>query len=460
VLDFDRDAEGRHFLVMEYVEGRDLDALRDTGPLPPSAIVYITTETLRGLGYAHNLPVPKRGMRGVIHRDVSPHNVLLSWEGSVKLSDFGIAKAREASAATASTLVKGKAAYMSPEQANGEQLDGRSDLFAVGVMLWELLTGQQLFVGTTQEALAQIFFRPIPRPNTIRPSISADLDAVTMRLLERDRNARYATAEHAIADLARCADLPRDGRSELVRILAERFPSAINERLSGRIPTHQPHSPSGAELKGTALERTTAAPVVQSWGTPATTLGVAASQSVAQQVKRSRAPYAIAAIGVAAAATAGVIALQPKDATDSSNSHVQSGNSAAAPAAPPVLPDAAATARVTIESVPSGAEILIDGTSRGTAPLNVQMPAGRAFTVVATRDGFADASTTATAVREGQIVSLTLLAKPASPPDGSTATSRSTKKPVTKPRPSSTVRPATGSNATKPGFDPNDVGGD
>ncbi|MBA3455858.1 MAG: serine/threonine protein kinase [Deltaproteobacteria bacterium] len=116
VLDFDRDPEDRLFLVMEYVEGRDLDAIGDTGLLPSSTIIFVITEVLRGLGYAHDLPVPKHGMRGVVHRDVSPHNVLVSWEGAVKVSDFGIAKAREASAATASTMIKGKAAYMSPEQ--------------------------------------------------------------------------------------------------------------------------------------------------------------------------------------------------------------------------------------------------------------------------------------------------------------------------------------------------------
>ena len=140
VLDFDRDAEKRLFLVMELVEGKDLDALISTGVLPFPVVVFVISEVLRGLGYAHDLPVGS-DVRGVVHRDVSPHNVLLSWEGAVKVSDFGIAKARAASEATASEFIKGKPAYMSPEQANGQRLDGRSDLFAVGVMLWEMLVG-------------------------------------------------------------------------------------------------------------------------------------------------------------------------------------------------------------------------------------------------------------------------------------------------------------------------------
>jgi serine/threonine protein kinase len=111
LLDFDRDPDGRLFLVMEYVEGRDLACLAETGLLPFSTVNYIISEILCGLGYAHDLPMAGP-VRGLVHRDVSPSNVLLSWEGAVKVSDFGIAKAREASAAAASTLIKGKVAYI------------------------------------------------------------------------------------------------------------------------------------------------------------------------------------------------------------------------------------------------------------------------------------------------------------------------------------------------------------
>jgi len=166
---------------------------------------------LCGLGHAHELPNGST-IRGIVHRDVSPHNVLLSWEGGVKVSDFGIAKAREATQATASTLLKGKPSYMSPEQANGEQLDGRSDLFAVGVVLWELMTGQRLFDGTSRESIAQVMFRPIPKPSTHRKDTPADLEAVVMRLLERDRAARFPNATAAVEALSLCKDAPRNGR--------------------------------------------------------------------------------------------------------------------------------------------------------------------------------------------------------------------------------------------------------
>ncbi len=226
VLDFDRDAEGRLFLVMELVEGKDLDALVATGLLPVPVVIFIIAEVLRGLGFAHDLPVGA-GMRGIVHRDVSPHNVLLSWEGAVKVSDFGIAKARAASEATASQFIKGKPAYMSPEQANGQPLDGRSDLFAVGVMMWEMLVGKRLFVAEdTRATIAAVLFGQIPRPRSLRGDVPKDVERVVMKLLERDLPARYATAEQALADLLACSDAPRDGREVLVTALAERFPDA------------------------------------------------------------------------------------------------------------------------------------------------------------------------------------------------------------------------------------------
>jgi serine/threonine-protein kinase len=233
VLDFDRDADGQLFLVMELIDGVDLDDLIATGLLPFDVVIFVIAEVLRGLGFAHDLPSDSN-VPGVIHRDVSPHNVLLSWEGAVKISDFGIAKARAATAgATASVFIKGKPSYMSPEQANGQRLDGRSDLFAVGVVLWEMLVGQRLFVGDDNRAtLAAVLFGRIPRPRALRPEVPRDLDRVAMKLLERDLPARYATAEVAIADLMSCSDAPRAGREALSAVLAERFPDEVPVRHS------------------------------------------------------------------------------------------------------------------------------------------------------------------------------------------------------------------------------------
>jgi serine/threonine protein kinase len=223
VFELARDDDGRPFLVMEVVDGPTLDRVLGTGALPVPAIVYVVEEVLRGLAYAHDLPAEGDDVKGLVHRDISPHNVLLSWQGDVKISDFGVAKARLASNATASEMIKGKPAYMSPEQANGEPVDGRSDLFAVGVMVWEMLCGRSLFSGaSTHETLARLMFAPIPSPRSLRPDVPEDLEAVVVRLLARERAERYSDANAAIADLLACADRRSDGRALLAQLLHER----------------------------------------------------------------------------------------------------------------------------------------------------------------------------------------------------------------------------------------------
>ena len=250
VLDFDRDAEQRLFLVMELVEGRDLHALNATGLLPFPLVIHIIAEVLRGLGHAHDAQLGGN-VKGVVHRDVSPHNILLSWEGDVKVSDFGLAKARDASQATATDFVKGKPAYMSPEQANGQPLDGRSDLFAVGVMLWEMLTGKRLFsTEDTRATLAAVLFGKIPRPRQLRPEVPKDLEKVAMKLLEREPSARFRTARDAVRDLEVCAAATR-GRELLVPLLHSRFASALHAEGT---------SPAAADVIVPRLERSTAWP--------------------------------------------------------------------------------------------------------------------------------------------------------------------------------------------------------
>ena len=230
VLDFDRDEAGRFFLVMELIRGADLRRLMDTGRLPIPIAVHVAAEMLRGLDYAHELE--SDGVRlGIVHRDISPHNVMVSWDGAVKLVDFGIAKAMAATGISRTGTIKGKVAYMSPEQASALELDGRTDVFAVGVVLHEILVGDRLFRGNTEpEILARLLTQPIPRPIELAPQVPADLDGVVMKMLERDRDARYLSAHSALeALLATSATSPRAGL-ELEEILAERFPGEAPRR--------------------------------------------------------------------------------------------------------------------------------------------------------------------------------------------------------------------------------------
>jgi len=258
VLDFDRDLEGRFFLVMELIRGMDLRQLADSGVLPIDVAVHISGEMLRGLDYAHELEHDGRRL-GIVHRDISPHNVMISWDGQVKLVDFGIAKAVAATGVSRSGTLKGKLAYMSPEQAGALELDGRSDVFAVGVVLHELITGERLFRGSTEpEVLARVLTQPIPRPGEKRAGVPPLLDDAVMRMLERDRDRRFASAHDALEALLATASAR--GGLELERLLADRFPDRARRRRPATAasgsggapiatptdPTSVPDTPSGS----------------------------------------------------------------------------------------------------------------------------------------------------------------------------------------------------------------------
>jgi hypothetical protein len=215
---------------MELVSGVDLRKLASSGPLPWGVIAFLLAEVLNGLGYAHELEAGGKPLR-IVHRDVSPHNVMVSWDGAVKIVDFGIAKALAATGASRSNTLKGKMAYMSPEQAHGLELDGRADVFAVGVMGHELITGQKLFPGQTEvEVLARLLTQPIAWPRAWRPDVPADLEAVVMQMLERDRNARFANAQAAQEALLATSVVDPRAQIALRELLRQRFPEAPRRR--------------------------------------------------------------------------------------------------------------------------------------------------------------------------------------------------------------------------------------
>jgi hypothetical protein len=221
---------GRFFLVMELIKGVDLRTLIRSGPLPIAVSTFVAGEVLRGLDYAHSME--HDGRRScIVHRDISPHNIMLSWQGAVKVVDFGIAKAIEGSMVSRSGSLKGKVSYMSPEQVHGKQIDGRSDLFALGIVLYEILSNSRLFVGKTDaETLSLLLTKPFPRCRELNPEVPEDLDAVVMRLLERDRNRRYTTALEAVEDLASCSTASARARLDLESLLVARFPDQAPAR--------------------------------------------------------------------------------------------------------------------------------------------------------------------------------------------------------------------------------------
>jgi eukaryotic-like serine/threonine-protein kinase len=200
------EVEGEYFLAMEYVDGRPLDkiikrALRAGLPaLPVPLATFITLEICRGLHYAHTRLDDSGKPLGIVHRDISPDNVLISYEGQVKIVDFGIAKARlQRGFNTEPGMVKGKYLYFSPEQARGEQVDARTDVWATGIVLYELLCGRLPVEGPEYAALPKLVGGAFPRPRMLNAELPEELDTLTMKALALRREARFESS-HAFGD--------------------------------------------------------------------------------------------------------------------------------------------------------------------------------------------------------------------------------------------------------------------
>lgn len=209
IYDYGR-VDGVSFLAMEYVEGKNLRqflkrliSMKSMFSIDMSC--HIVSQVCNALSYAHAFRDRMTGEHiGLVHRDVSPQNVMISYDGGVKLFDFGIAKAKSASEATQAGVIKGKPSYLSPEQISGEVLDGRSDVFSLGIVLWEMLTAKRLFVADNDMAiLRMIQSSRIEAPSTYNPSIPQTLDAIVLKSLARDRDKRYRTGEEMQRDLHR-----------------------------------------------------------------------------------------------------------------------------------------------------------------------------------------------------------------------------------------------------------------
>ena len=360
VIDFDRDADNCLFLVMELVVGKDLNQLvKSEAFLPLPVVIFVISEVLRGLGYAHELVADGKHL-GIVHRDVSPHNVLLSWEGAVKVSDFGIAKAAAATDATRSGMLKGKVSYMSPEQANQQPLDGRSDLFAVGIMLYEMLVGHPPFQGgSISEILAHMLVRPPVPPRQLRPELPEDIERVTLKLLEKDRDHRYATGHDAARDLLACAHASTSGADELASLLATWFPGEIPPR-----PTRASAAATAIEVKHTptpSLGDAAPRPATLSYShgttpTPAGQVGAAQASAIeaARAPTSSRKQLLVALamfLAVAAAGTLAVMSLTGGDKSPTAASPTASFDAASA-AIDAGVADAAISHDATVDANP------------------------------------------------------------------------------------------------------------
>ncbi|MFZ1864715.1 MAG: serine/threonine-protein kinase [Polyangiales bacterium] len=235
--------EGSFVLVMEHVEGCDLqrviELLRKADrSFPVDLAVYVLAEVCRALDYAHRMLDAKGAPAGIVHRDVSPQNILLSRAGEVKIADFGIAKTTVRRSDPDAQVLKGKYFYMSPEQASAEPLDHRSDIFSAGIVLWELLVGRRLYQeGDVGSLLHAVRRARVPPPSTLRDGVPFEIDAIIAGATARDPGKRYPDAAAMAHALERC--LTRRSSAHAAR--------RIDELLAG-LPYQEPAKVGSDEM--------------------------------------------------------------------------------------------------------------------------------------------------------------------------------------------------------------------
>lgn len=446
-----------YFIAMEYLEGQPLhrvaQALAHRGErMAPAMAAHVLAEALRGLDHAHGMTDYDGSRLGIVHRDVSPQNIHVAYDGQVRVLDFGIAKAALNTSHTQAGVLKGKFAYMSPEQTTGDNVDCRSDIFAAGVVLWELLAGERLFKGDNAAALGQLVKAHIDPPSSRCAGVPAQLDAIVMRAVRRDPDERYATAQEMALALESFlhATGERATREDVARCLSDLFGDA-REEAQRNIQAHmaalpRPSSPS--------------LPMLQTGGHPALTTSSSGIVEVLSSVdvfvptplppspppRRSRATLLRYGGAVAAAGGAAVLALTllarkaPAAATSSQAPPAQR------PSTAPSMPEVESF-HLTLTSDPLEAHVEWAGKSVGQTPMLIDLLAGPQ-TFVLSREGYFSTSVivNVTPSMDGHTQSRTVVLVPR--PSGTSTTSAhpgnvegKTRRAVTSAKPSPAAAP-------------------
>jgi serine/threonine-protein kinase len=401
-----------YFLVMEYIEGDHFgsllrEAARAGKNVPASVALRVVVDALEGLGAAHTLADADGKPLGIVHRDISPHNILVGTDGTARITDFGVAKAEVRLSSTRDGQFKGKLAYMAPEQASSGFADQRSDLFGMGVVLWEALVGRRLFKAENNgELLNRLLYAPIPAPSEYVPEL-APLDGVLAKALERDAEGRFQTAsefvdaiEEAASAVGGVANQRVVGRAvkELLGPKIEReavgIRSAIDslgrsELSSAAIPRPEPTGMIGLAQSGERASSASQPSQVRRAAPEDMTMGAKPSNLPSEEhAAPSRAPLVagiaagIVAVALLAAAGIGWVMLRdPEGASTATTPAAPAAPATAAPTAP-----AAPTTGAAAEGAPSVGEAGATGegttasTTTGTAPATAPTadPAGEA----------------------------------------------------------------------------------
>jgi serine/threonine protein kinase len=370
--------EGACALVMEYLEGQPLNRFRSQLQDDPRALsIYLAVliEALSGIDYAHKLTDYQGAPLNIVHRDISPHNVFVTYAGEVKVLDFGIAKANDASSApTQSGTVKGKLAYMAPEQARGDRVDARADVFSCGVMLWEAAVGRRLWTGLNDAAIMyRLMQGEIPSPREARPDVPERLDAICRRALAHDPEQRYPSAAALRDDLeAFVATLPeKTSRRALGDIVSSLFAEQRAEvrrvieeelgRVNGDTATHINRSLPKLPI-----------PESSSWVEKGGTTGITQGAATTPNVPRARTGLWIGVAGallaVATVATLGIVHLtRPAHGPSSTAASTVPTPATSEPASSSSAPQALAASAKPAEPKPSA-------TALGTRPTSRPVP--------------------------------------------------------------------------------------
>ncbi len=390
------EANGNYFIAMEYLEGQSLQGLLTAviagkAVLSDTLVAYVATQALKALHYAHDLCDFDGTPLGVVHRDVSPHNIFVTYGGEVKLLDFGIAKANVNVTHTETGVLKGKVRYMAPEQIAEKDVDRRIDVFAFGIVLWEMLARAPLFEGDSFAVLTRIATEKAPSVRSARPEISPELDAIVTRALERDRKDRYATAEQMRVDLEQYLRGKQDEASDdaLARLMNESF-AEMRDNVRARIKSFLAMRPSltdgvtpeltdvGADVLP-ALLAEGSGPRRSGSSTHSAVGGVGVphvSAAPAPEPRRAaRKPWGVLATGGAGLAIIfAILTLRPKAPPEPA--------AALAPA-----PTGVALARVRLATTPPGALIEANGRPLDRTPVELTLDPGPQ-SIVLSLDGY------------------------------------------------------------------------
>ncbi|MGV3619890.1 MAG: protein kinase domain-containing protein [Archangium sp.] len=408
IYELGEDEDGQPYIVMEYLDGEDLGVVRRTGqkhgkPLPDAYAVKLISLAAEGLHYAHTRVGHDGKPLHIVHRDISPQNLIATMDGGLKVVDFGIAKLTTAE--THSGKLKGKIAYMSPEQARGEELDARADVFALGVVMFELLTRTRLAPKMNDLQLLEFMAgdAPFDDPRSRREDLPVDLEAIILRALTRKKEQRFQSArelQDALEAWLVSQQLPVTA-NDLRDWLRDVFARRIHERRQ-LIETaiHTDLTPSAAQNLASLAKRN-----------PDTS---SRSRSRTEDPKRPGKGLMIAVVGMALLVGAIGVAVWKHQHDESL---LPQALAAEVPQPTPQLaaltpPPKPVPPVLIIDTVPTGATLSISGTERGVAPLTLDDLGKGTFTIEAKLEGYVSSQRDVTLEHDGERVRIELALSP------------------------------------------------